>query len=106
MPKMKTSLQRAGESSLEVHDWRIPMTEGELLPKEQKGKKSPPLLATYLSCPIVTTHYTSHKSASLLRALRPSLQQSQRCKRRGGRNDTHGDAVAPPRAVVGAVVVV
>ena len=96
------STRRAGASSLEVHDWRLPTTEGELLPKEQKGKKSPPLLATTLSCPTVITHGTSHNSSGLPRALRPPLRQSPRCKRRGGRDYTHGDAVAPPRAVVGA----
>ena len=36
--KMETSLRWAGVSSLEVHSWRLPTTEDELLPKKRTKK--------------------------------------------------------------------
>ena len=41
----------------------VPTTEGELLPKNQKGKKSPsPSSPTFLSGSPIATHDTSHNS--------------------------------------------
>ena len=63
--KLETSLRRAGVSSLEVHGWRLPTTEGELLPKEQKGKKSPPLplLLYHALLSTLTTHRANQQAS-------------------------------------------
>ena len=63
-------------------------------PKRRKGKKFPPPTRNYSN--MISCHHSRHivQISKPLRALRPPLRPTQRCKRRGGRSDNHGDAVA------------
>ena len=65
MPKMETSLRRAGVSPLEVHGWRLPTTESELLPLKNKKVRSPLpslLLLYHALWSSRTTHHTNQQA--------------------------------------------
>ena len=68
--------------------------------KERKGKKSPPPLATTLTCPPVITHDTSYRSASLS-GLSGHLCGRHRGVRGGEDAATLTGTLSPSRAVVG-----